>query len=203
MKYFSVVKIIITLALIIGGTFYITERADKDEMEVYIENYNKFKSQADSANHFADSLKTQIVIQENEARTAVMLSHVLGQQVKTLKSKTSGMKDTRDSLKKTITDSSEMARKIIPVQDSIISHQDTIIHKQSEQIEHLSKALTLKDSTISLLSWSRDSLQTIIRNIPPAPKNPNKMFGITLPSRKVIGIAGFVVGVLTTVVVIK
>ena len=194
----SILIKILTLFLIGYGVYYVKGATDKDALDTYISEYKTFKAQADSANHFADSLKTQIVIQENEARTAIMLSHVLGQQVKTLKTKTSDMKDNRDSLKKTITDSTEMARKIIPVQDSIISHQDTIIHKQTEQIEHLSKALTLKDSTISLLTWSRDSLQTIIRNIPPAPKNPNKMFGLNLPSRTTVGIEGFVVGVVAS-----
>lgn len=194
----SVLLKLLALLLVGSSVYYIKNASDKDALDTYISEYKTFKAQADSANHFADSLKTQIVIQENEARIFISKSHILEKQVTVLKSKTLMMKDTRDSLKSTIVDSTEMARKIIPVQDSIIVHQDTVIHKQGEQITNLMSALTLKDSTISLLTLSRDSLQTIVRNIPPPPKNPNKFMGFSLPSRTVVGATAFVVGVVAS-----
>jgi len=194
----SVLLTLLALLLVGSSVYYIKNASDKDALDTYISEYKTFKAQADSANHFADSLKTQIVIQENEARISISKSHMLEKQVTVLKSKTSVMKDTRDSLRTTIVDSTEMARKIIPLQDSIIVHQDTVIHKQGEQITNLMRALTLKDSTISLLTLSRDSLQTIVRNIPPPPKNPNKIMGFSLPSRTVVGATAFVVGVVAS-----
>jgi len=44
---------------------------------------------------------------------------------------------------------------------------------------------------------SRDSLQKVSKILPPAPKNPDKMFGITLPSRTTSFIAGTLVGIIT------
>ena len=68
---------------------------------------------------------------------------------------------------------------------------------RSNEIFHLRVALDKKDTVISLLTMSRDSLQKVSKILPPAPKNPDKMFGITLPSRTTSFIAGTLVGIIT------
>jgi uncharacterized protein (DUF4213/DUF364 family) len=175
----------------------------KDDMEQYIQKYNTFKLQADAANKMVDSLKTVIVIEENEARAAIGQANIYAAQVKTTKNQVVGLKLNEDSLRKTITDSIEMARRIIPKLDSIIAQQDTVILHQDGEIKDLRFALQKKDTVISLLTYSRDSLQKVIITIPMAPKNPNKMFGITLPSRTVTFIAGTVIGLVTAMGVLK
>jgi hypothetical protein len=48
-----------------------------------------------------------------------------------------------------------------------------------------------------------DSLQAVINLIPPAPKNPNRMFGIKLPSRKASFLVGVAMGIGTSILVVK
>ena len=197
-------KIIIVLLLLgIGFVVYDNMSGTKDDMEQYIQKYNTFKLQADAANKMVDSLKTVIVIEENEARAAIGQANIYAAQVKTTKNQVVGLKLNEDSLRKTITDSIEMARRIIPKLDSIIAQQDTVILHQDGEIKDLRFALQKKDTVISLLTYSRDSLQKVIITIPMAPKNPNKMFGITLPSRTVTFIAGTVIGLVTAMGVLK
>lgn len=197
-------KIIIVLLLLgTGFVVYDNMSGTKDDMEQYIQKYNTFKLQADAANQMVDSLKTVIVIEENEARAAIGQANIYAAQVKTTKNQVVGLKLNEDSLRKTITDSIEMARRIIPKLDSIIAQQDTVILHQDGEIKDLRLALQKKDTVISLLTYSRDSLQKVIITIPMAPKNPNKMFGITLPSRTVTFIAGTVIGLVTAMGVLK
>ena len=197
-------KIIIVLLLLgTGFVVYDNMSGTKDDMEQYIQKYNTFKLQADAANKMVDSLKTVIVIEENEARAAIGQANIYAAQVKTAKNQVVGLKSNEDSLRKTITDSIEMARRIIPKLDSIIAQQDTVILHQDGEIKDLRFALQKKDTVISLLTYSRDSLQKVIITIPMAPKNPNKMFGITLPSRTVTFIAGTVIGLVTAMGVLK
>lgn len=178
-------------------------------MDQYISEYKEFKTRADSAVRFADSLKTQIAIETNEARAAEMRAETYAKDVKKLKMTTANLLSRRDSLMqetimpKTVEDSLEFVRSIIPLQDSIITSQNGTILNQENQITELSRALKNKDNAILLLTTSRDSLQKVIINIPPPPKNPNKLFGIPLPSRKASFVVGTVVGLAAAVTIIK
>jgi len=183
--------------------FVYADGRSKDKMQDYIDKYKTFQAQADSAVKFADSLKTQILIEQNEAHVAEARAEALSHDVKVLKNKTTSLRTHVDTLRVTITDSTELARKVIPIQDSIIAHQDSTIKTQDTQITELKTALSKKENAILLLTTSRDSLQKVVLNIPPAPKNPNKMFGIPLPSRKVMLITGFIAGAITTTVLVK
>jgi len=185
------------------------DNRSEDKIGSYIKEYKKFQAQADSAVKFADSLKTQIIIEETEAHIAQEKANEYAEDVKELKRTTSVLKNKRDSLIKetvmpqTVTDSIDHMTSIISLQDSIIDQQEKTIDTQDTQITQLNKALQSKDNVIQLLTISRDSLQKVVINIPPPPKNPNKMFGIPLPSRKVMLVSGFVAGVVTATTVIK
>jgi len=172
-------------------------------MDKYIAEYKKFQAQADSAIHFADSLKTQITIEENEARAAESRAKVLWSQVVELRASTTNLKTVAATMSKTITDTLELARAILPVKDSIIAQQEITIETQASQVSELERALKNKDNAILLLTTSRDSLQKVVINIPQAPKNPNRMFGIKLPSRKMSFLVGIGVGVVSGVLVVK
>jgi len=181
----------------------------KDKMQEYINNYKTFQAQADSAVKFADSLKTQIIIEETEAHLAQEKANEYAQDVQVLRKTTSVLKNKRDSLLKetempqTVTDSLAHMSSVITLQDSIIDQQEKTIDTQETQIVQLNKALNSKDNVIQLLTLSRDSLQKVVINIPPPPKNPNRMLGIPLPSRKVMLVTGFIAGVVTTTTVMK
>lgn len=205
----SKIKYLLAASVAVWLAFMYADSGSKDKMDVYIQQYKQFQAQADSAVKFADSLKTQIIIEETEAQLAQEKANHYAEDVKALRKTTSVLKNKRDSLLKetgmpqTVTDSIVHMSSIISIQDSIIDQQENTINTQDTQIVQLNKALTSKDNVINLLTLSRDSLQKVVINIPQAPKNPNKMFGIPLPSRKVMLVTGFIAGVVTTVTVMK
>ena len=203
------IKMTLAIAISLLLIFVYMDNRSDDQIGSYIKEYKKFQAQADSAIHFADSLKTQIIIEETEANLAQEKAKEYAEDVKELKQTTSVLKRKRDSLMKetdmpqTVTDSLLHMSSIIGLQDSIITEQEKTIDTQDTQIIQLNKALKSKDNAIQLLTVSRDSLQKVVVNIPQAPKNPNKMFGLPLPSRKVMLVSGFVAGVVTATTVIK
>ena len=205
----SKIKYLLAASVAVWLVFMYADSGSKDKMDVYIQQYKQFQAQADSAVKFADSLKTQIIIEETEAQLAQEKANHYAEDVKALRKTTSVLKNKRDSLLKetgmpqTVTDSIVHMSSIISIQDSIIDQQENTINTQDTQIVQLNKALTSKDNVINLLTLSRDSLQKVVINIPQAPKNPNKMFGIPLPSRKVMLVTGFIAGVVTTATVLK
>ena len=191
------------LLLTFAAVFYWQDSTSDDAMDKYISEYKKFQAQADSASKFADSLAQEVVIAENEARAAQSRAVVYSRQATELKNETLNLMDRAQMLTETITDTLTLARELLPIKDSIITKQETTITTQDKQIQELESALKSKDTAISLLTLSRDSLQTVVNNIPPAPKNPNRMFGIKLPSRKTTFIIGAVAGVVIGGVVLK
>ena len=205
----SKIKYLLAASVAVWLVFMYADSGSKDKMDVYIQQYKQFQAQADSAVKFADSLKTQIIIEETEAQLAQEKANHYAEDVKALRKTTSVLKNKRDSLLKetvtpqTVTDSILHMSSIISIQDSIIDQQENTINTQDTQIVQLNKALTSKDNAINLLTLSRDSLQKVVINIPQAPKNPNKMFGLPLPSRKVMLVSGFIAGVVTTSVILK
>jgi len=209
MNMSSKIKYLLAAAVAVWLVFMYADSGSKDKMDVYIQQYKQFQAQADSAVKFADSLKTQIIIEETEAQLAQEKANDYAEDVKALRKTTSVLKNKRDSLLKetgmpqTVTDSIVHMSSIISIQDSIIDQQENTINTQDTQIGQLNKALNSKDNVINLLTLSRDSLQKVVINIPQAPKNPNKMFGIPLPSRKVMLVTGFIAGVVTTATVMK
>lgn len=205
----SKIKYLLAASVAVWLAFMYADSGSKDKMGVYIQQYKQFQAQADSAVKFADSLKTQIIIEETEAQLAQEKANHYAEDVKALRKTTLVLKNKRDSLLKeivmpqTVTDSILHMSSIISIQDSIIDQQENTINTQDTQIVQLNTALTSKDNVINLLALSRDSLQKVVINIPQAPKNPNKMFGIPLPSRKVMLVTGFIVGIVTTTTVMK
>lgn len=192
----QITKVLIVLTVLLFSSIAFKKYAvTKDSMEEYIEKYNAYKEKVDSTNHMVDSLKTVIAIEANEAHAAQSRANVFADQSKKVKVELNNLKSRTDSTRKTITDSTEMARVIIPKLDSVIVKQDTVIEQHKNEIFNLRLALDRKDTVITLLTMSRDSLQKVSKILPPAPKNPDKLFGVTLPSRTTSFIAGTVVGV--------
>lgn len=191
----------IKMALVALATFAIvmvvnTSYFDKKEQS-YLAQMREFKEQSELVSKYADSLKTEIVVQENNARVAIARAQTAQQEVNAARIRVSVLRHGVDSLKETITDSTEMARVIIPKQDSVINEQSVVISKQVGVIENLNSAIVNKDSTITLLTISRDSLQRVVNNIP-TPPNPPILPKIT---RKQAFIGGTVVGILLKVFV--
>jgi hypothetical protein len=191
------------LLLAFAGVLYWQDSTSDDAMDKYIADYKKFQAQADSATKFADSLVQEITIADNEARAAQGRANLYSRQATELKNETLNLMDRAQLLTETITDTLQLARQILPLKDSIITKQETTITTQDKQIQELEIAILKKDDALKLALLRGDSLQTVVNNIPPAPKNPNRMFGIRLPSRKTSFIVGVVAGVVVGGVVLK
>jgi membrane-associated HD superfamily phosphohydrolase len=191
------------LLLVFAAALYWQDSTSDDVMDKYIAEYKAFQAKADSVTKLADSLKTEIVIADNESRAAEGRAQILGRQVNSLKNETSNMMDRASELQETLTDTLELARQLLPLKDSIIAQQQETINTQSAQVSELERALQNKDNALRLSLIRGDSLQTVINLIPPAPKNPNRMLGFKLPSRKASFLVGTAIGLGASLLVIK
>ena len=191
------------LLLVFAAALYWQDSTSDDAMDKYIAEYKAFQAKADSTTKLADSLKVEIVIADNESRAAEGRAQILGRQVNSLKNQTSSMMERASELQETLTDTVEMARQLLPLKDSIIAQQQETINTQSAQVSELERALQSKDNALRLALIRGDSLQSVINIIPPAPKNPNRMFGFKLPSRKASFLVGVAMGVGTSILVVK
>lgn len=191
------------LLLVFAGILYWQDSTSDDAMDKYIEEYKVFQAKADSVTELADSLKEEIVIADNESRAAESRARVLSRQVNVLKNETLNMEERAEVMKETLLDTLELARQILPLKDSIIAKQKETIATQGTQITELESALQSKDNALRMALTRGDSLQAVINIIPPAPKNPNRMLGFKLPSRKASFLIGVGIGIGTSILVIK
>jgi hypothetical protein len=191
------------LLLVFAGVLYWQDSTSDDAMDKYIAEYKQFQAKADSVTELADSLKEEIIIADNESRAAESRAKILGRQVNSLKNETLSMEERAEVMKETLLDTLELARQVLPLKDSIIAKQKETITLQSTQVTELESALGKKDDALKLALMRGDSLQAVINLIPPAPKNPNRMFGIKLPSRKASFLVGVAMGIGTSILVVK
>jgi hypothetical protein len=194
---------LLALLLVFAGVLYWQDSTSDDAMDKYIEEYKEFQAKADSVTELADSLKAEIVIADNESRAAESRAKVLGRQVSALTNETLSMEERAETMKETLLDTLELARQILPLKDSIIAKQKETITLQSTQVTELESALGKKDDALKLALMRGDSLQAVINLIPPAPKNPNRILGFKLPSRKATFVVGLAIGLGTSILVIK
>ena len=194
---------LLVLLLTFAGVLYWQDSTSDDAMDKYIEEYKAFQAKADSVTELADSLKEEIVIADNESRAAESRAKILGRQVNSLKNETLSMEERAEVMKETLLDTLELARQVLPLKDSIIAKQKETIAAQDGQVTELQSALQSKDNALRMAMMRGDSLQAVINLIPPAPKNPNRMFGFKLPSRKASFAIGLAMGIGAGVLVIK
>ena len=194
---------LLVIFLIFAGALYWQDSTSDDAMDKYIEEYKAFQAKADSVTELADSLKEEIVIADNESRAAESRAKILGRQVSALTNETLSMEERAETMKETLLDTLELARQILPLKDSIIAKQKETIATQGSQVTELESALQSKDNALRMALMRGDSLQAVINLIPPAPKNPNRMFGFKLPSRKASFAIGLAMGIGTSILVIK
>ena len=197
-----IAKWMLIAAGVLGLVMYV-KNDSQDEMDKYIAEYKVFQAKAEAATELADSLKQEIVVADNESRAAESRARVLSRQVNTLRDETLSMEERAEVMKETMLDTLELARQLLPLKDSIIAKQKETIDVQGGQVKELESALLSKDNALRMAMIRGDSLQAVINLIPPAPKNPNRMFGIKLPSRKASFAVGLAMGLGAGVLVIK
>lgn len=142
----------------------------------------------------ADSVKiSDSIIKEQNKRTNILLADrkKLKQDVIDLE------KQLLDSTGKEITDTAQ----IIVIKDGIISTLKADIKKADEIIKDKDKVISIAETQkqqlqkqVTLVIEQRDKLQIVVDGLPKTPRDPNKFFGIPLPSRKLSFVVGAVVG---------
>ncbi len=190
--------LVVAIATFTVASLINTGIAEKREQQ-YLAEMRVFKEQAEVATRHADSLKKEVEIHDNAARIAKAKADKAARDAQASKNRTSELLGSLDSLKETITDSTEMARIIIPKQDSIIDQQSITIGKQDIQITFLNTALSSKDTALTLANQRGDSLQRVVNNIPTPPKPP--LFPRI--SRKTVYVLGIATGIVLKVFVLK
>jgi uncharacterized coiled-coil protein SlyX len=148
-----------------------SDRFGKKE-EQYLADMRKFKEQATLASQYADSLESEVVKFASAARTAQTKAQKSQQQAQQSLTQAVALSRELDSIRDTVTDSTEMARVIIPKQEFIIEQQILVIAYQDTTIQNLNSTIVNQDSMIGLISAARDSLQTVMDNIPEPPPPP-------------------------------
>lgn len=186
------IKMVLVAAAAFVVAMMINTGIAEDREQQYLADMRVFKEQSELASKYADSLAVEVKRQESIANAARIRATAAQRDAELSKVRTATLAQGLDSLRETITDSTEMARLIIPKQDSIIQEQSVTISKQDTTISNLNDALTSKDSTITLLTISRDSLQRVVNNIPEPPKPP--MFPRI--TRKQVFVGGVIAGIL-------
>jgi hypothetical protein len=202
----NITTFVVNLCIFFGlalAIFFFVSNSKQDEVDKYIAEYKVFQAKADSVTELADSLKAEIVVADNESRAAESRAKVLSRQVNTLRDETLSMEERAEVMKETLLDTLVLARQLLPLKDSIIAKQKETIDVQGGQVKELESALSSKDNALRMALIRGDSLQAVINLIPPAPKNPNRMFGIKLPSRKASFAVGLAMGLGAGVLVIK
>lgn len=196
-------KLALIAAGVLGLVMMLKINKQEDEMDKYIAQYEAYQAKADSVTEFADSLMTEITIADNESKAAEARATTLSRQVNSLKNETLSMSERASVMQETLTDTLELARQLLPLKDSIIAKQQETIATQGTQVSELEQALQKKDDALKLALVRGDSLQSVINLLPPAPKNPNRVFGIKLPSRKTSFAVGVAIGIGTSLLVVK
>lgn len=177
---------------IIVVVLMINTKIVNDREQEYLQRMREFKQQAEAATVYADSLKEEVVKHDSASAAAERLAGRAGQQARKSAASAEEMKSRLDSLRQVTTDSVEMARKVIPMQDSIIKQQDVTIESQGRQITFLGVALEEKNAALILSNQRGDSLQHVVSNIPKPPAPP------ALPriSRKQAFAGGVAIGII-------
>ncbi len=212
------VKLVLVAALVFLGTSFCTGREAKTELADYIRKYETFQAESKKTVKMLDSVRKVAARQDVVIATFMVEADSLRQANAKLLSKLpsrramDSLRTRIDSLKKATEDSVELARTVIPAQDTLIQQQDSTIVVYRLGIGQLTQenialrgangVLVIQNGT---LRAALDSARTTIINIPPPPKDPDKFFFGLLkkPTRTQAVVIGFVGGVITTTVIVR
>jgi len=124
-------------------------------------------------------------------------------EYKVFQAKAEQATELADSLSQEIVIADNEARAAVSRAQVLGRQVNSLKNETLSMEEELESALSSKDNALRMAMMRGDSLQAVINLIPPAPKNPNRMFGIKLPSRKASFAVGLAMGLGASILVIK
>jgi hypothetical protein len=209
-KGFSTLNSVGKLAIVGGAIFIISFMLGKSDgnskLEKFNIEYSEFKNNAQKTATFADSLKNEVqkLQDENAQKDGIVKKLTVSiayrnTQKDTLRTNLIELENHVTLLNNLIVDTSL----VVVYKDSIIGNlkkqvvvADSTIVDQSLIIAQKDAQSVLLQHAVALSSTRADSLQHILRTLPKPAPNSNKLFGfIPKPSRTVVGVTGFVLGV--------
>jgi hypothetical protein len=209
-KEFNTLTSVSRLAIVGGAIFIISFMLGKSDgnskLEKFNVEYSEFKNNAQKTITFADSLKNEVqkLQDENAQKDGIVKKLSISiayraTQKNTLQTNLTELENHASLLNSLSVDTPLVVvykdsiignlKKQVVIADSTIVDQSLIIAQKDAQSVLLQRA-------VALSSTRADSLQHILRTLPKPAPNPNKLFGfIPKPSRTVVGVTGFVLGV--------
>ena len=183
---------------------YTTSLFKQDQIDIYIEEFNQFKEQAEKTQQFADSLASlveeykeeieelndSILVQTSElTRTSIVVA--------TLSART---EELRDQLDDSIME--EVPEQVVVYIDGLEEENVALTENVSAANQLIATLQTQSDlfqNSLTLETTRADSLAIIVAAIPEPPSNPNRVFGfVPKPSRTQTFILGTLVGGVAT-----
>lgn len=184
----------------------------KDKMDQYISEYKQFRENAQNTTRYADSLQNEILELADSAKKKDVIIQQLNVSISS-KEKQKQQNKTQlvsleQNLQKAKVDTNHQV--VIATQDTIIDNLKTqlttteqIVTDQKQVIGNKDEQLKLINTSLLFATQRGDSLQAMLKQLPPPPKNPNKFLGIPLPSRKTSLAVGLLTGVVVGVAVTR
>ena len=183
-----------------------------DKMDQYITEYKQFKENAQTTTRYADSLQHQILELADSARKKDVIIQQLNVSVSSKEKQKEKSKTQLISLEQNLINakSDGTHQVVIATQDTIIGNlkiqlttTEEIVTDQKQIIGNKDEQLQLINTGLLFATQRGDSLQAMLKQLPPPPKNPNKFLGIPLPSRKTSLAVGVLAGIVVGVAVVR
>jgi len=197
-----IIKFVLSVSGVLGVVAFTNAHFENKRLiEQYAYDVEQYEQRVAMANQYADSLMSEMLLQEEESREALQRSEELDEVVAILQTERAQLKYTLDTIRQSAISADTVSNEqlVIELQDSIIQQQDSIITTQETQITELKTVIERKDYSIYFLVESVDSLQSVIDTRPTLPEDPERLLGILpTPSRTTTAIGAFTVGVITT-----
>lgn len=185
------------ILLIVGTVFTmalcIEDLKKKTALDVIVQENEEFRKKADSAITYSIKLNKKINRYRKEAQRAQQKASEAEKDAKESEKLATDLRTYADSIAQKLSNSKDSSNILLPLKDRIIAQKDTTITKQKTQISELNTALYKKDTAITILRTSNDSLTSVLKQIPEVDNCSQKIIfcKINKPSRKTSFVLGF------------
>jgi vacuolar-type H+-ATPase subunit I/STV1 len=197
------IYIALSFLLIFLGMGFVNSIRLQTSLDRYIEEYNAFKKSAEITVLYADSLESKISDYIRQVDSLEANLQESEQEYLNSSNRVRLLEQERVALKAQVTDSIlEVTPPEVLEYVGVLEEENTELRISIDLLEEISINKSQQISTLAialdLQTLRADSLYTIVQNIPDAPKNNERLFGIKKPSR----LSSFIIGAITASVII-
>tara|TARA_S200002703_G_scaffold158822_1_gene170249 strand:- start:1505 stop:2152 length:648 start_codon:yes stop_codon:yes gene_type:complete len=179
---------------------YATSMFKQDEIDIYIEEFNQFKEEAEKTQQFADSLSSLVDEYKEEIEelsdSIVVQTSELTRTSNVVANLSARTQELRDQLDDSVM--SEAPEQVVVYIDTLEQENDALkenVSAANQLIATLENQNQLFQTSLTLETTRADSLASIVAAIPEPPPNPNKVLGfIPKPTRTQTFLLGTLVG---------